>query len=192
MVNYLCVSQIVGSPRFPHVSQLMLDGPWKNVELIESIASLVCLSNLVTLVRLERTPTVIFQALMSRLTNLQALRLTKYVLDALDAAKFQHLSCLDSLEIVQLDDADAYHPYVNVEPFCTMFPRVKHLDIPIDHLDSCQYVLDRLKSHLISVIFRFLVDDDDEDENSLVQWAEDMPDNHQYRVHDGDIYLWLR
>jgi hypothetical protein len=118
----------------------------------------------------------------------------------MNAAVFQYLQCLHSLNIVQLDDD--YRHFVNVEPFCTMFPRIKHLDIPIDNLDSCQYVIDRLEKYLISIIFRFPNNnDDDEDEDTddeedknteLIQWAHNIRQNHQYRIHDGDIYLWLQ
>jgi ABC-type Zn2+ transport system substrate-binding protein/surface adhesin len=85
-----------------------------------------------------------------------------------------------------------------------MFPQIEHLDIPIDNLDSCQYVIDRLEKYLISIIFRFPNNnnDDDEDEddeeddndkhNELIQWAQNIQENHQYRVRDGDIYLWLQ
>jgi hypothetical protein len=82
-----------------------------------------------------------------------------------------------------------------------MFPQIEHLDIPIDNLDSCQYVLDRLEQFLISVIFRFpAADEDDEDEDDedsdkyheLIEWAQNIQQNHQYRIRDGDIYLWLR
>jgi ABC-type Zn2+ transport system substrate-binding protein/surface adhesin len=85
-----------------------------------------------------------------------------------------------------------------------MFPQIEHLDIPIDNLDSCQYVIDRLEKYLISIIFRFPNNNDDQDEdeddeeddndkhNELIQWAQNIQENHQYRVRDGDIYLWLQ
>ncbi len=92
-----------------------------------------------------------------------------------------------------------YRHYVNIEPFCTMFPQIEHLDIPIDNLDSCQYIIDRLEKSLISVIFRFPVDDDDDDNDDdddkyhdLIEWAENIQEHHQYRIRDGDIYLWLQ
>jgi len=115
------------------------------------------------------------------------------------------MQCLHSLNIVQLDDN--YRHFVNVEPFCTMFPQIEHLDIPIDNLDSCQYIIDRLEKFLISIIFRFPnnenddedEDEDDEDEdddndkhNERIEWAENIQQNHQYRIRDGDIYLWLQ
>jgi ABC-type Zn2+ transport system substrate-binding protein/surface adhesin len=102
---------------------------------------------------------------------------------------------------VQLDEN--YRQFANVEPFCTMFPQIEHLDIPIDHLDSCQYIIDRLGKYLISVVFRFPnndnedddEDDDDEEDdakhNELIEWAENIQQNHQYRIRDGDVYLWL-
>jgi hypothetical protein len=152
---------------------------------------------------------VIFQTFISRLSNLQSLTLTTFVLNSLNAAVFQYMQCLNSLNIVQFDDD--YRHFVNVEPFCTMFPRIKHLDIPIDNLDSCQYIIDRLEKFLISVIFRFPAhededededeDDDDDDNdndndndkyNELIEWAQNVQENHQYRIRDGDIYLWLQ
>jgi hypothetical protein len=143
------------------------------------------------------------------LLNLQSLTLTTFVLDGMNAAAFQYLQCLHSLNIVQLHDS--YRHFVNVEPFCTMFPRIEHLDIPIDNIDSCQYVIDRLEEFLISVIFRFPNnenpdededeenddddDDDDDDENKsnkLIEWAHNIQQNHQYRIRAGDMYLWLQ
>lgn len=92
-----------------------------------------------------------------------------------------------------------------------MFPQIKHLDIPIDNLDSCQYIIERLGKFLISIIFRFPENDDDEDDddeeeydddeenvhitnkqNELIEWARNIQENHQYRIRDGDIYLWLQ
>ena len=196
--------QIVGPPRFPNVSQLILDGQWKNPDSTDSIASLVCLPKISKLIRLERMPTAIFQAFIGRLSNLQGLTLTTVVLDGMNAAKFEYSRCLPSLNIVQLEDG--HRNFVNVEPFCTMFPQIEHLDIPIDSLDSCQYVIDRLKKTLFSVVFRLPgqedtdADDDDDDDgevendashNALVHWARRVQTNHQYRVDDGDIYLWL-
>jgi hypothetical protein len=202
--------QIVGPPRFPNVSQLILDGQWKSPDTADSVASLVCLSKITKLIRLERMPTAIFQAFIARLSNLQGLTLTTVVLDGMNAAQFQYSRCLPSLNIVQLDDD--HRNFVNVEPFCTMFPQIEHLDIPIDSLDSCQYVINRLEKSLFSVVFRFpgqgdtdAEDDDDDDEeegegegddhgashNALLHWARRVQTNHQYRIDDGDVYLWL-
>ena len=185
---------------------MILDGPWRTSECADSIGSLVCLSNVMKLIRLERVPTVIFDGFLSRLSNLKSLTLTTFVLDSLNAAVFQYMQCLSSLNIVQFEEN--YRHFVNVEPFCTMFPRIEHLDIPIDNLDSCQYIIDRLLKNLISVVFRFPVTDDDEDDEEelddddesveyrgkhreLIQWAQNLQENHRYRIHDGDIYLWL-
>lgn len=130
--------------------------------------------------------------------NLESLILTPNVLDGMNAAFFQYLRCLNSINIVQSDDD--YRHYVNVEPFCTMFPQIKHLDIPIDNLDSCQYVIDHLEKFLISVVFRFpRNDDDDEDDeydneknDELIEWTQNLRENHQYRIRDGDIYIWFK
>jgi hypothetical protein len=89
----------MGPPRFSHVSHLILDGQWRNPELADSIASLVCLSNIIKLIRLERVPTLIFRTFISRLINLQSLTLTTFVLDSMNAAVFQYLQCLYSLNI---------------------------------------------------------------------------------------------
>ena len=187
------------------MSDLILDGQWKNPDTADSIASLVCLSKITKLIRLERMPTAIFQAFIVRLPNLRGLTLTTLVLDGMNAAKFQYSRCLPSLNIVQLEDD--HRNFVNVEPFCTMFPQIEHLHIPIDNLDSCQYVIDRLRRSLVSVVFRLPrqgesdteeeddEDDDDDDDgpsnNALLHWARRVQVNHQYRVEDGDIYLWL-
>ena len=109
---------------------------------------------------------------------------------------------------MQLDDN--YRHFVNIEPFCTMFPQIKHLDIPIDNIDSCQYIIDRLEKFLISIVFRFPNNDEDEDDdddndndnddddddnqkyNERIQWAQNIQQNHQYRIRNGDIHLWLQ
>ena len=36
-----------------------------------------------------------------------------------------------------------------------MFSRIEHADLPIDTIESCQYLIERLGSDLISIIFRF-------------------------------------
>ncbi|CAF3990413.1 unnamed protein product, partial [Rotaria magnacalcarata] len=190
---------IIGPPRFSNVSQLILDGQWRNPDTIDSIGSLVCLSNINKLIRLERVPTTIFRTFIYSLINLESLTLTTYVLDSMNAAILQYFKCLHSLNIVQFDND--YRHFVNVEPFCTMFPQIRHLDIPIDNLDSCQYLIERLEKFLISVVFRFPHnddnddddDDDDDDENAeLIEWAQSLQQNHQYRLRDGDIYLWFQ
>ncbi|CAF2050701.1 unnamed protein product [Rotaria magnacalcarata] len=191
--------KIIGPPRFSNVSQLILDGQWRNPDTIDSIGSLVCLSNINKLIRLERVPTTIFRTFIYSLINLESLTLTTYVLDSMNAAILQYFKCLHSLNIVQFDND--YRHFVNVEPFCTMFPQIRHLDIPIDNLDSCQYLIERLEKFLISVVFRFPHnddnddddDDDDDDENAeLIEWAQSLQQNHQYRLRDGDIYLWFQ
>ncbi|UJR31987.1 hypothetical protein I4U23_019460 [Adineta vaga] len=199
--------QITGTPRFCHVTHLVLDGQWRNPELSASIGSLIKLSHITKFIRLERVPTTIFQTFIDNLTNLQTLTLTTFVLDSLNAAVFQYLQCLHSLYIVQLHND--YPHFVNVEPFCTMFPRIEHLDILVDNFDSCQYIIDRLGQFLISIIFRFPnrkhneEDDDDaedseedsydEDKNAeLIEWAQNIRQYHQFRIRDRDVYLWLR
>ena len=183
--------------------------------MIDSIRTLIDLSKIEKFVRLERVPTVVFQTFLSHLSKLKSLTLTSFVLDSLNAAVFQYSQCLNTLHIVQFDDH--YRYFVNVEPFCTMFPRIEHLDIPVDNLDSCQYVLDRLGDVLLSVIFRFPSShDEDEDDEPFddsneneededddqhqrhrnkyyerIQWARTIQQHHQYRIRDGNMYLWL-
>lgn len=95
---------------------------------------------------------------------------------------------------MQLSDDDQHS--VNIERLCAMFPHVEHLDIPVDHLDACHDVLERLRENLISVVFRFAFDEDEDEEESdfhheLVRWVRRLPQQHQSRVRDGDLYLWL-
>ncbi|CAF1544947.1 unnamed protein product [Adineta ricciae] len=210
--------QIIGAVRFPHVTQLVLDGQWRNTGLSSSIRSLVDLSRIQKFTRFERVPTTIFQTFVFDLSTVQSLTLTASVLDSLNAAVFQYSQCLRSLYIVQL--YEIYPHFVNVEPFCTMFPQVQHLDIPVDSFDSCQYIIDRLGRFLINVIFRFphrerdeaddIEDDDDDDEDDedgrneddnnddedknaeLIEWAQNVRQNHQYRIRDRNMYLWLQ
>lgn len=182
--------------RFPHVSQLILDDKWSDQQSLQSLKSLVNLSKIVKLIRLEPVPAVAFQSLLSELPRLQSLTLTTLLLDDLHPTQFQSSQCLSSLNVVQLSDDHPY--YVNVESFCAVFPRIKHLDFPVHRLESCQYVVDHLQRHLISVVFRFSIDNEeyDDDENSefhhqLVHWARHVRRYHKYRVRDGDVYLWL-
>ena len=100
----------------------------------------------------------------------------------------------------------AFVPYT--ERYTGRLPHYFYIDviIPIDNLDSCQYIIDRLEKYLISIVFRFPnnENDDDEDDDTydeeeddkhrqLIQWAKNIQQqNHQYRIHDGDIYLWLQ
>ncbi|CAF5050609.1 unnamed protein product, partial [Rotaria sp. Silwood1] len=166
---------IIGLPRFSNVSHLILDGQWRTQDTVDSIGSLVYLSNITKLIRLERVPTLIFRTFIYRLINLQSLTLTTLVLDSMNAALLQYLKCLHSLNILQTEDN--YGHFVNVEPFCTMFPQIEHLDIPIDNLDSCQYLIDRLEKYLISIVFRFQNneedEDDDDDDDEEKEEAED-------------------
>lgn len=97
-----------------------------------------------------------------------------------------------TLTILQFDDQT--NNFVHVEPFCTMFSRIEHVDLPIDTIESCQYLIERLGSDLISIIFRFSNDadeDDDEEENEKIRWIESLRVKQQYRLCDGDLYLWL-
>ena len=187
---------------------MILDDRWDEVistsnvsESIQSLQNLVNLSKIIKLIRFEPIPSAIFQCLLSKLSQLQSLTLTTLLLDSLNPTTFRYLQSLSSLTVVRLSFNDPQ--YINVNAFCSMFPYVQHLDIPVDKLDNCQIVVDRLKMNLISIVFRFSRDedeydndDDDDEEQSdfhrkLVRWARYVRRDHKYRVQDGDIYLWL-
>lgn len=141
-----------------------------------------------------------FIALLNLMPNLQSIKTTTILLDALNAAKFCHTKCLRSF-IIDPNCYDDQRP-VNIEPFCAMFPRIEKLIIPVDNVDSCRYVLDQLNQDLISVIFRIPTIDsiysesENEEDNSSIdlfsEWIKELP--KQYRCHkeQQQIHIWLK
>jgi hypothetical protein len=81
-----------------------------------------------------------------------------HAFDSLNAAKFCYHRRLRSFFV------DESSNRVNVEPFCAMFPRIQYLYLPVDHVDSCRYIVDQLHDDLIKVIFCLPSTDDDEDQ----------------------------
>jgi hypothetical protein len=138
-------------------------------------------------------PTADFIALLNLMPNLQSIKTSTNLLDALNAAKFRHTKCLRSFIV----DPNSYEDQrsVNIEPFCDMFPRIQHLILPLEFVENCQHALDQLKPDLISVIFRIpandsvLDDSENENENEeehvtpdvFAEWIQQLPE--QYRCH---------
>jgi hypothetical protein len=132
--------------------------------------------------------------------NLQSIKTTTNLLDALNAGKFRYTKCLRSFTI----DTNGYEEQrsVNIEPFCEMFPRIQHLIIPVDNVDNCRYTLDQLNQDLISVIFRIPANDsifdesENEEDNSMIdpfyEWIKELP--KQYRSHrkQRQIHIYLK
>ena len=162
------------------------------------------MSTIEELIRGECLPTTDFTELLKLMPNLQSIKTSTILLDALNAARFTYTKCLRSLII----DTDTYleQRHVNTEPFCDMFPRIENLSIPVDDVESCQYVLDQLKDELVTVTFRIPPNDslysenEDEIEENLTEgnlsedafsdWIKELP--KQYRVHKKDQQIHLR
>ncbi|UJR38306.1 hypothetical protein I4U23_030976 [Adineta vaga] len=193
-------------PRFRHVTNLFLHGKWANSGLfLTHIQSLVNLSTIQELTRMERIPTTEVVILFNLLSNLQCLRTNTTFLDALNAAKFSHTRCLRQL-IIDSNQGENERP-VNTEPFCAMFPRVQYLNIPVDSVESCKYVLEQLKEDLISVVFEIPENDslndsddsddddetDDEEEKSTLAlfaaWIKELP--KEYRSYKKERYIHI-
>lgn len=167
--------------------------------------------NLNTIEELNRedsVPTTDFIQLMNMMSNLQSIKTNTNLLDALNAAKFSHTKCLQSF-IIDRNHYGDQRP-VNVEPFCAMFPRIQHLILPVDSVDSCQYVLEQLSEHLRSVIFRIPVNDNifdenenenenesiNDEENSLInsfsEWIQELPKQYRCFKKQRQIHIWTQ
>ena len=161
--------------------------------------------------RTERIPTADAMTLLNLLSNLQCLRTNTTFLDALNAAKFSYSKCLRHF-IIDAEHNDDDRP-VNTEPFCTMFPRIQHLNIPVDSVESCKYVLEQLKDDLISVVFQMpdrdgLEDSDDtddsddeddtdgEEDNSTVvaftEWIKELPKEYHSFKRQRYVHISLK
>ncbi|CAF1537359.1 unnamed protein product [Adineta steineri] len=198
-------------PRFYNIKHLILHGKWsKSKTFLSDIQTLVDFNSIEELTRNESIPTSDFSILLNLLSNLQTIRTTTNLLDALNAAKICYTNCLREFIV----DSN-YHEdqrTVHIEPFCAMFPRVQHLNIPIDSVESCQYALDQLHQDLINVIFQIPTldtssdiddtddDDDDEDEseeedddnstiNLFTEWIKELP--QKYTCHRKQQYLHI-
>ena len=192
MYRFSLFLKIIGPPRFPNTSHLILDGHWTNSSSIDSLNGLVFFEKIVKFIRSQQVPPVLFQRFLSLLSNLEALSITQQVLDCLETSNFQHLSYLKSLNILQLEDDS---PHVKVESLSRMFPRVEHLSVPVNTIESCQFIMNRLSIYLSSVIFRFPSANDSENEEpsytTLLQWAKFVQRKHQYRISERDVCIWI-
>jgi hypothetical protein len=192
--------QNIVSPRFSHVTKLNLYGKWsKSKTFFTDLKTNVNLNNIEELIRVECVPTADFMTLLNLMPNLQSIKTTTILLDALNAAKFCYKKCLRSF-IIDFNTYVEQRP-INIEPFCDMFPRIQNLVIPVDSVDSCRYAIEQLNQDLISVIFRIPNDDSsfseiDEEENSTpdvyLEWTKELP--KQYRCHkkQQQIHIWLK
>jgi len=171
--------------------------------------TIVDLNSVEELTRDECIPTIDFIALLNLIPNLQSIRTTTNFLDALNAAKFCHTKCLRSFIV----DPNHYgiQRAVNIEPFCAMFPRIQHLNIPVDSIESCQYTLDQLNQDLISVMFQIPEnessidaddsddeDDDDDDDEEIEtidlfsEWIKELPEQYRYHKKQRHIHISLK
>lgn len=149
-----------------------------------------------------------FISLVQIMPNLQSIKTSTNFLDALNAAKFSYKKCLRSL-IINTNNYAEQRP-VNIEPFCAMFPRIRYLNIPVDSVDSCQYLLEQLNRDLISITFRiianysFLDETDNETDNenesdeqtstvnSFAEWIRELPEQYHYYKKQQQIHIWLQ
>jgi len=169
---------------------------------LTDIQTILDLNNVEKLIRDECVPTMDFIALLNLMPNLQSIKTTTILLDALNAAKFCHTKCLRSF-VIDPNCYDDQRP-VNIEPFCAMFPRIEKLIIPVDNVDSCRYVLDQLNQDLISVIFRIPSNDsvliesenENEDENStddmFSEWINELPKQYRCQKKQQQIHIWIK
>jgi hypothetical protein len=160
------------------VIHLFLFSKWsRSKSFLSDLQTIVNLNTVEELSREECIPTADFTALLKLLPNLQSIKTSTILLDALNAAKFCYKRCIRSFMV----DPNNYEDqrFVNIEPFCDMFPRIEHLSIPLDYVDNCQYALDHLKQDLISVTFRIPANDsifdDSENENENDNEEENPP-----------------
>lgn len=144
--------------------------------------------------------------LLDFMPNLKSIKTSTNLLNALNAAKFSYQKCLHSLTI----DTNSLEnrQYVNIEPFCTMFPRIENLIIPIENVDSCQYIIEQLKQDLIYVIFRitsdyeFVFESDSDNENEdynenitahmYTKWIKKLPKQYYCDKKQKEIHIWLK
>ncbi len=144
-----------------------------------------------------------FMTLLNLMPNLQTIKTSINLLDALNAAKFSYKKCLHSFII----DSNIYIEQrpINIEPFCDMFPRIENLIIPIDNVDSCRYAIENLNQDLKSVIFRIPIDDislnettdnEEEEENSTLdpysEWIKELPKQYHCHKQQQQIQIWLK
>ncbi|CAF1073642.1 unnamed protein product [Rotaria sordida] len=192
-------------PHFLHVTHLSLCGKWpKSKSFLTDMETIIDMSTIEELSREEIVPTIDFITLLNMMPNLKSIKTSTNLLDALNAAKFSHTNCLRSFIIAPNDYEDQHA--VNIEPFCSMFPRIQHLIIPVDNVDSCQYVLDQLKQDLLSVIFRITGNDhsfdetddesENEEENSTVnlfsEWIQELSERYHCYKKQRQIHIWLQ
>jgi hypothetical protein len=180
---------------------LFLYGKWpRSKSVLSNIIKLVDLNTIEELIREDCTPTDDLISLLDRMPNLQSIKTTTTLLDALNAARLCHKRCLRSFTVDPSNYGD--QRCVNIEPFCAMFPRIQHLTIPLDNVESCQYVLDQLNQDLISVIFRLpsndsvFEDNENEEENSaedlFSQWIEELPEQYHCHRKPQQIHVWIK
>ncbi|CAF4814917.1 unnamed protein product [Rotaria sp. Silwood1] len=192
-------------PHFSRVTNLFLYGKWpKSKSFLSDIQAIIDLNTVEELTREEIVPTIDFIKFLDMMPNIKSIKTSTNLLDALNAAKFSHTKCLRSFII----DSNSYgdQKTVNIEPFCSMFPRIQHLIIPVDNIDSCQYVLDQLKADLLSVIFRITANDnvfeetddesENEEENSTVdlfsEWIQELSKQYRCYKKQRHIHIWLQ
>lgn len=167
--------------------------------MTDRIASIVDLSTVTEFCREEPLPTIELKKLFACMKNLQSIKTTTDLLDSLNAAKFSCDQCIRTITV----ENKAYEQSrgVNFEPFCTMFPRVQYLTVPVDTVEACQYIINELKSDLVRVNFQVLSENDVEDffENEdttsndpFDEWLATLPNEYKQHRKQQNIHIWLQ
>lgn len=167
----------------------------------DHLKTFVDLTTIEELCREDSLPTSELDRLLRNLPNLQSIRTTPTLLDHLNAAKFTFSGCLRSLTVYPYPADEDRHTYVHIEPFCSMFPRIQYLSIPINVPESGRYVLEQLKNDLIKVTFRYAptensYDDsdttDDPSPDTFVSWYEELSNEYHCTKKSSQIHIWLK
>lgn len=177
------------SRRFPHVTQLRLYGEWSQSTDadLSRLPQFIDLSKVEELEREGRLPTIELLALLDQMTHLQSIRTSTDLLNSLNAAKFCYPRQLRSFTVM-----NERQTRVNVEPFCAMFSRIRYLSLPVDNVDSCQYILDELHEDLVKVNFNLPSENDDDDNRPFFEWAGGLPEEYRCYQTSDQIFVWLK
>lgn len=192
------------------MKNLYLYSKWpRSKTFFDDLQSYVDLNTVEELLRDDAIPTKDFQTLIDLMPNLQSIRTTGQLVNPLNAKRFSCYKTLRSFLIGSNNDGE--QALINVEPFCEMFPQIEHLDIPVNSVDDCNYLMENLSSHLRSVIFRIPsvsptyrdTDDEDEEENdsdnepiatpdAFSDWMQELPTRYHCHKRQQQLHIWLK
>lgn len=186
------------------MKNLYLYGKWsRSKTLFDDLQSYVDLNTIEELLREDQIPTKDLQTLLDLMPNLQSIKTTSHLVNPLNAKRFSYYKTLRSFLIETNNYVE--QTSINIEPFCEMFPQIEHLDIPVNSVDDCNYLMENLGSHLRSVIFRIppdpisYDDTDDDDENEpnptadpFSDWMKELPTRYHCQKRHQQLHIWLK